>query len=58
MVIYHAKLLNIRFSPNIYKALLGKKLTLADLKCTEEAIYESMVKVLFDLYNALFLLIF
>jgi hypothetical protein len=45
MVIYHAKLLSIHFSPNIYKSLLGKKLTLSDLKCTEPAIYESLAKV-------------
>jgi len=45
MVIYHAKLLSIRLSPNIYKVLLGKKLTLSDLKCTEEAIYDSLIKL-------------
>lgn len=45
MVVYHAKLLTIHFSPNIYKSLLGKKLSLIDLKDTEESIYESLVKI-------------
>lgn len=41
--IFHHRLIDVRFAPTFYKAMLGQTPTLADLKDVDKSLYQSLV---------------